>query len=34
MGEVKNEYLGVASLLMIPSGAVLVIMAFRLHEKL
>jgi hypothetical protein len=34
LGEVKNEYLGVASLLMIPSGAVLVIMAMKLHEKL
>lgn len=34
LGEITNEYLGVASLLMIPSGAVLVIMAFRLHEKL
>lgn len=34
LGETQNEYLGVASLLMIPSGAVLVIMAMKLHEKL
>jgi hypothetical protein len=34
LGQVKNEYLGVASLLMIPSGAVLAIMAMKLHEKL
>jgi vacuolar-type H+-ATPase subunit I/STV1 len=34
LGEVANDYLGVASLLMIPAGAVLVIMALRLHTKL
>lgn len=33
-GEMHSAYLGVASLLMIPTGAVLAIMASRFHEKL
>ncbi len=35
LGEVKDDYLGVASLLMIPSAAVLILMSVkRLREKL
>jgi hypothetical protein len=34
LGETHSAYLGVLSLLMIPAGAVLVLMASKLHKKL